>query len=167
LYPTSPIAGDGGLTVFGSGNNVTSINEVTIDDTNGVRTPDSTERINTYNLTQTSQTGTITNVTVNARTKEDTGNTSGTARFGIVSGGNSHVYAASLTDTFALFQHSWSVEPQSGSAWTWVMINALQGLIDMAGVQADKMTFYTVYCSWFNVTVTYTPPAVVPQILIY
>jgi len=112
------------------------------------------------NFEDTSQTGTISSVTGYMRAKKLTSAQAGAAQIGWRIGGPADWYSVgkALTTNFADYSETRDVNPQTGLAWTWDDINALElG----AMVSAFGRTQEGLYFSEFWIVVEYT--VAVPQ----
>jgi hypothetical protein len=89
-----------------------------------------------YNLNDTSQTGTIDNVVVYIKVRGTISSSGpgGVAETSIKTGGVTFNGAGvNVTTSYQTFSTTYTVNPQTSSAWTWAQINSLQ-----AGVQLQK-----------------------------
>lgn len=61
----------------------------------------------------------------------------------------------SPTTSWANYSHQWTTNPQSGNAWTWAEINALQAGVALRGTTGDKGAA-SAYCTQVYVIIDYT-----------
>ncbi len=156
-------AGDeANLDVAGAANNWEAVDEVTPDDdTTYVYTRDkSAYTTDLHNLDDASLSGTISSVTVYIRSRSVATPTQASARTWIKT--NSMGYSGSeitLTTSYADYSTVYATNPQTGSAWTWAEINALQAGVGLrvsktSGPQAQRES----RCTQVWVVIDHTPP---------
>lgn len=105
---------------------------------------------------------TISKVTVHYRVAWQSGSTTSTGRAGVRVGGN-YYYSATqnLTGTWTNYSHDFTTNPDTGSAWTWSEIDALEGAVNLSmshtsfGIAGCSHLYYVVEYSESSST-TYT-----------
>jgi hypothetical protein len=96
--------------------------------------------------------GTITDVTVFFRCREESGN--GQARAAIRTHSNDYTgNTESLTSSYQLLSYTWNVNPNTSSPWTWSEINALEIGVELQETSSGN----EIRCTQVYVEVTYTP----------
>ena len=122
-----------------------------------------TELIDLVNLDNPSLSGTITNVSVHTvLRKTNTGDT--WAYIYMKTGGTTYANGNySLTQSYADYENSWATNPQTGVAWTWANIDALQAGISLKNMNPVPST--DPRCTQVYVVVTYTP-SFIPKVMI-
>jgi len=109
-----------------------------------------------YNLTDhTTEGGSINSVTVYTRCRATLANIG--ARLIIKTEGSIYEYPTNttwwlLTTSYENYSYQWNTNPNTGAAWTWAQIDALQ-----AGPELDNVAKQTSRCTQVYVEVDYTP----------
>jgi hypothetical protein len=129
------------------------------DDTTRVRQNSATnnwER-DLYNLPAHSGSGTINSITVYARCKVSTGAVPDQTNLKIALKTGGTAYEGSevqLTTSYVNYSSQWNTNPQTGVAWTWGDIDALQTGVSLRKAQSDSS--YTTRCTQVWVVVDYS-----------
>jgi hypothetical protein len=150
LRPTSDVTA--GMAPTPGGTHYTCVDEVIADDadyvsTDWVSSPDT----DLYGIGDTAISDpAIVSVTIYARCTS----TGGTLHFHVVTEGGTHDDDPSaghdLTASWALYHVTYTTNPETGLAWTWTQVNALQ-----AGLIFTATALQTSKCSQFYVEVAY------------
>jgi len=145
------------LVGFGAGtDNYGHVNEVTLDETNGVYSPSGYYYDDYTMQDHGTEVGTINNVKVYARANHVAG-VSGEYIKLRCNTNQAGEQGTSVTDT--LYYSTWNINPSSGVAWTWSDIDSLTAGIYMHPVYyTNKSPWWSViYCYQLYVVVDYTP----------
>ncbi len=142
--------------LIGSGcaSNYQCVDEVTADEgTSYVGRWANTYRTDVYALDNpASPTGTISRVTVFCRAR--TSNMQGDVMPTVYTGSTEYNGTAqSLTGSYADYSHQWTINPNTGVAWTWSDINGLEAGVRLRGQNG----VWPAYCTQVWIEVTYGP----------
>jgi hypothetical protein len=136
------------------------VDEVTADDdTTRVTKPgaDNNWVRDLYNLPTHSGSGTINSITVYARCKVSAGAIPDQTnlKIAIKTGGTAYEGSGvQLTTSYVDYSNQWNTNPQTGVAWTWGNIDALQTGVSLRRAQSDSS--YTTRCTQVWVVVDYS-----------
>jgi hypothetical protein len=111
------------------------------EDATYVFSPAAEDHRDLYNLEDTSQTGTINWIKVWVRCSGE-----GSAYTAIKTGGTAYEGSANaLTGSYANYSTQYTTNPQTGSAWTWTQLNALQAGVRLVGAEKAPAKCTQVY----------------------